>query len=102
MAHTPGPWINGTTVGLHISRRGYYSFSLETRPPGGIWIADVLFTTTNPKDMAEANARLIITAPELLEAAEAIVLAINESGEWADRGGWLANLEAAIRKARGG
>ena len=45
--------------------------------------------------------RLADAAPDLLAAAKAIVEVINEGGEWADRGGWLANLEAAIAKATG-
>ena len=41
-------------------------------------------------------------AESLLAAAQAIVDVIFRNGDWADRGGWLADLETAIASATGG
>jgi hypothetical protein len=41
-------------------------------------------------------------AESLLAAAKAIADVIFRNGDWADRGGWLADLETAIASATGG
>ena len=41
-------------------------------------------------------------AESLLAAAQAIVDVISLDGDWADRGGWRADLETAIASATGG
>jgi hypothetical protein len=65
--HTSGPWqLHSPTEGDPITGDGSYCI---TGPGGGV-IADIV-----PKDWHETpgNARLIASAPELLEALEALV-----------------------------
>jgi hypothetical protein len=65
--HTPGPWqLHSPTEGDPITGDGSYCI---TGPDGGV-IADIV-----PKDWHETpgNARLIASAPEMLEALEAVV-----------------------------
>lgn len=55
--HTPGPWV--IKDGILKSENGYHLYSLEERPGLG--------------HAAEANARLIAAAPELLESLEGLL-----------------------------
>jgi len=69
--HTPGPWqLHSPTEGDPITGDGSYCI---TGPDGGV-IADIV-----PKDWHETpgNARLIASAPELLEALENALADIN-------------------------
>ncbi len=102
-AHTPGPWEVGGKVGLYcddvqitsnkepvaiaVPRRSYDIMSLARRSPAEL----------------SANARLIASAPELLEALEAVLPDLEHyvatHGPGPDKR--LAAARAAIAKARG-
>lgn len=111
--HTPGPWTleapwrvvaNGINIASTWTRRVD-----EERLDGESWLdmrTRVQPTLEAVKAEAEANARLIASAPDLLEALEAIVKRrvdcfIPELGgdELHD---WTARATAAIAKAKGG
>lgn len=71
MAHTPGPWV----AVLENDPRGqpvpYYRGLVATVEHGARYLAVVTQTGRSvPKDEWEANARLIASAPDLLEALE--------------------------------
>ena len=88
--HTPGPWtFNGRTV------RGPHPKDPEGRTR---IVAEAIWDRGTYVDDAEANARLIAAAPELLEALEALVL--DESKEYIPTRLWDA-ARAAIAKAKG-
>lgn len=79
MSHTPGPWF----VFPHGEERMWH---VGPAQHSVVFVREV--------DDAEANARLIAAAPDLLEACEML-------REVAD-GSWSRNLlDAAIKKARG-
>ncbi len=66
--HTPGPW------NYHVDNQSEYTHTITavSRPATSPIIADVV---KHPS--SEANARLIASAPELLEALENIVDALD-------------------------
>ena len=83
-AHTPGPWT---------FKRGVYRIEVRTTPE-----RSYAFSLSD-----EANARLIASAPELLEALEAVLPDLEHyvatHGPGPDKR--LAIARAAIAKARG-
>lgn len=90
--HTPGPW--------KVSRRFdiYQDLGIAV---GGTYIGTTRGNTAMPDSIAavdEANARLIATAPELLEACKAV----SEFGiPDRDAGPLMVQLYEAIAKAEG-
>ena len=88
MSHTPGPWkivrIDGELVGSIYKSK--------------IRICAGILDDMKLQKEAEGNTYLIATAPEMLEALEALVSMVN-SGEY--RQEILNRADAAIRKARG-
>lgn len=93
--HTPGPWEYARTDQFDESLDVFESKTART-----------LFRSINtlPKKEAEANARLIAVAPELLDACEGLFEVI----EARVRGAELSNVKellyagrAAISKAKG-
>lgn len=88
--HTPGPW--------------YFNPRNDPRQPQiasettGHSIAVVYDHTTD--DEKRANARLIAAAPDLLEAAEALLEAIGDDFRVVDMAEVMA-MHAAISKAKG-
>lgn len=89
--HTPGPWrVRGKTFNLQIAIVG---------PSGEL--SDSIAYAWGQNDEAEANARLIAAAPELLEALESAVGAMQVLGH-PPKYGALAKAQAALAKARGG
>lgn len=97
-AHTPGPWSNGVSHIIKVSRseignNGRYSCLIKS----GI-IAEVFGDT---KEECEANARLIAAAPELLEALELIVKNVRAgiTGNNEINSIYLRQAEKAIQKA---
>ena len=97
MSHTPGPW----KAGQRIAGNGW-----------GVWCTENWYgvlDNTAPGIDAEANARLIAAAPDLLAACEA-VLADHEERKFIYPGAPEENpnrvrvmqlLRAAIARARG-
>ena len=91
MKHTPGPWI------YEEERTGkgavsHFIFEGDCEPDTAACIAHVQFING-----AEANAKLIAAAPELLEAAKQVV-ASNKVGI-PEEDYWLEPLIKAIAKA---
>ena len=89
--HTPGPWkaVPQSTTEIAIVA----PWSEEITPgnaPGfadyqGIYVCALQHHRGDgaaPKDHAEANARLIAAAPELLDALQALVFQVSESMGW--------------------
>ena len=87
MIHTPGPW---TTERLNGSDWGHLVHIGDE--------LDVLVQNADP-DEELANARLIAAAPELLEAAKAILEREDQRDDFADP--LLEKLRLAIRKSEG-
>lgn len=86
--HTPGPWgKRGNTVHKGKLRIATASYALKTSSLflNGICIAN--------QEEAEANAKLIAAAPEMIEALMDIVDAQNNPKRT------LASLNAAIKKS---
>lgn len=104
--HTPGPWENdGNPLVIHTKQPG--------ADPEGVcrwWAALQTQHGYATKDELEANARLIVAAPCLLEALEKIrgANAIAALGGYTDKDAVMALFEcnqdaaAAIAKAKGG
>ena len=93
--HTPEPWTLIEDQGPHIMGGGHF---IGDRYVGGHCIARLIDST----EATPANARLMIAAPELLEALEE-ALPVLKGTEYAsqvvkDR---YERARAAIRKARG-
>lgn len=94
--HTPGPWRQSTVNPCSVNKGGGKTAIGITTTHG---TDDQNYTEFFPsKDEAEANARLIAAAPELLGALETLT-------EQAERAGWngmsVHAARAAIAKATG-
>ena len=83
--HTPGPWTASD------ERRGIFEIIHDGDLLAQVWGVRPAGDGDLP---AEANARLIAAAPELLEACQ-------EALVWADNAGLKGRLAAAIAKAEG-
>lgn len=90
--HTNGKWINNGLEIRHAER--------------SIILANVYdhLEANQPRKEAEANAKLIAAAPELLAALKYCLQRIDESDEWwmdsPNRGGFDTEIiESAIKKA---
>lgn len=94
--HTPGPWVARRAL---KPVDGEYDFAISARNGGAPVLAEAFgrAADTNGTNLpAEANARLIAAAPELLTALK----------QWADNpDGWSVDqvnaAQAIIRKATG-
>lgn len=91
--HTPGPWAyhNTPTPFIHVAA-------------GGLPICQIYTSTAHGQSMGEqfANARLIASAPELLEALKACNEAMNYMSEYDIPITLPGQVKAAIAKAEGG
>ena len=100
--HTPGPWKYRPDKyddwGVVKSADGYPVVQACL----GRWTSEFDTHRTNKTDPAEANARLISAAPELLAALENIVIQMNNYGSLNNLSweGW-EKARAAISKAKG-
>ena len=95
--HTPGPWEYEKTAS-HTNGREYF---IVYHQENGV-VADMPY---NHIKNAEANARLIAAAPELLEACKYVVKwhRENDSGEGELYGlDFVTTCIGVIRKAEGG
>lgn len=92
--HTPGPWHYELTV----EETSFQVYALESD-----WIVEVEIDDFRTDEIAEANARLIAAAPELLAALRRVHdMALIRGGE--HNSGWTAVLAAAgvaLDKAEG-
>lgn len=95
--HTPGPW--------HITRtaRGHVRMiRCERTLPGaieGLAVAKIVHAVGF--DEEHANARLIASAPDLLQALKASVKSAEHYGADPYQEPWLIDARAAIAKAEG-
>lgn len=86
---TPGPWrVRGKTFNLQIAIVG---------PSGEL--SDSIAYAWGQNDEAEANARLIAAAPELMAVVERLIGGPHDAEAIADL---LPDARAAARKAKGG
>ena len=93
--HSPGPWSWGRDVDEAINV--YFDDDGDGIPDAEVFASDA------PDDNAEANVRLIIAAPDLLEAAEKALAWWHETPGhcWGKEPAWLPAIRAAITKATG-
>ena len=110
--HTPGPWTarkpwrDGAPVPGANFIEAPRSVVADIQP----WMGESSEADESCYAEADANARLIAGAPELLEALGWIVEFIGEHPEWANEqfpadsaeGDWLVAARAAIEKAERG
>jgi hypothetical protein len=98
MSHTPGPWVVSDDVeGLYVSSRQSYKYvcDIEVSNPAYAGAESVI-----SKAEAQANARLIAAAPDLLEALQNLVVWVEHLP--GGRSAWeYVNALAAIAKAKG-
>lgn len=87
--HTPGPWFID---------KGYLCAEGEDRV---LYLAKIHSWARDAPEEGKANARLISTAPELLEALELWQKLGNEGASCDDWESCLRMRDAAIAKARG-
>ncbi|MET0210352.1 MAG: hypothetical protein ABW220_15005 [Burkholderiaceae bacterium] len=92
--HTPGPWT-------YFPKEKYAEHHVSVPLPGRTF-KQALFPDGCPTANAEADARLIAAAPELLEAAQAAWNCIAELSPTQARVEVVQMLHAAIAKAEGG
>jgi hypothetical protein len=86
--HTPGPWSVDDPHQIWAESAGEY-----------VAITRVEDWDTIPREQAEANARLIAAAPELLEALKAMLTNWEEAPAYGSDA--AAKARAAIAKATG-
>ena len=95
MSYTPGPW--------KISEHNDYIYSADT-PGKDIfrldWICQFFYKTEDDMPNREANARLIVAAPDLLVACETALDALGCDRTRIDRLEAQRIIHAAIKKAR--
>lgn len=94
---TPGPWI----AHKYPTKRGY-GFVIQSEEHRGISIASLSpgISTDRIEPIAEANARLIAAAPDLLAALEELLE--SQRGDWPLRQAEAKQqARAAIAKAKG-
>jgi hypothetical protein len=84
--HTPGPWTAGVTDSIWNDK--------------GVLIAECGNSMTLGDSEVFSNARLIAAAPELLEACEDALLAMDSPRAY-DSAVVASTLKAAVRKAKG-
>ena len=93
--HTPGPWK---------ARKGFFSDAVEIYKPKHLmkpFIPTEIAIIRSEGPEGEANARLIVTAPDLLEALQAFVRYaddVNDDSPELDRA--RAAIAKAVREAK--
>jgi len=107
MAHTPGPWMacgDGTCRCKTVNSEEHPVAHVVSGEWGDEHEGRMLVYGSVDEEFAEANARLIAAAPELLEACKAVYEHVGKGGDldWHLREYGLAEqLAAAITKAKG-
>jgi hypothetical protein len=98
MSHTPGPWAIEKDSKDIVKVRAYAT--VATCTTAGLW--DSKRTQVISPEECMANARLIAAAPELLEALEFALAALEDVfGKNKVDVGAINTARAAIAKARG-
>jgi hypothetical protein len=102
MTHTPGPWNYAGPSDI-----GRDSYSIYGSGPSNAVMVSMAYTAgpSDYGDAAEANARLIASAPELLEACEVASRFFEENDDFTDGEypipGFILDMRIAIKKATG-
>jgi hypothetical protein len=93
--HTPGPWhaVKYATRTEILARRKAQRKMTS--------IALVYGSDEDDSEQADANARLIAAAPELLEALQDVLCTLTMDAEWTKDCYEVRKAEAAIAKATG-
>ena len=96
MKHTKGPWKIDKVTPLSYSEDGTVlgAGCIEIKTPS----IDIWYYKFSQKEEAEANAKLIAAAPELLEALKEII-ELGYSSEYAIQDGIHAKAIKAIKNA---
>lgn len=105
MKHTKGPWIARPDV-LDFKTNAIDIVSKQVTNLGDqISVATVFGSTVYDEDQKIANAQLIAAAPEMLEALENLIAAVDrpEAYQFVDNRCLIAvqNIRKIIKKARG-
>ena len=94
--HTPGPWTVGTGIDHEGKPMGGAKTCIHTAD--GLWIAEAYHGGIGLP--AEANARLMAAAPELLERLERCHRFL-ANGQWSEEAEELCeSVDAAIARAK--
>lgn len=94
MAHTPGPWV----INKFVSRRSSGEVeNFEILADDEFPICDMVGTGS----CTLANAHLVASAPDMLDALEDIASLLND-GDYNARGECIAIARATIKKTKGG
>jgi hypothetical protein len=104
-SHTPGPWKCPIETDRQVSDKGRLNLFVSRDTADEPTIAVVQSTRNEVSyEEAESNARLIASAPELLEAAKQAVTNLSGAMEFKSPTvrAAIAFLNAAIAKAEGG
>lgn len=105
--HTPGPWLHHGEVNLVNDTHSLFCGGVN--PVGSKYIGDICYIQSSDhingvtREEAEANARLIASAPDLLEALENLQTQIQQvsDGDRPYTGFDTELIDEAIAKARG-
>jgi hypothetical protein len=99
MTHTPGPWRLDNNI-AYGWKTNPFSITVRKRGVHSTTVANIPAKQTISRDEAEANARLIAAAPDLLDA----LMTVPQGLLWSDDDlwRWHDKARAAIAKATGG
>ena len=96
--HTAGPWTEHPQQGTN---------TIDIRSREDVWIASVLDSHDNDKggfpsdDECKANAKLVAAAPELLDAAHALLVGVEDAYPHTKHFTLNVKLREALAKATG-
>ena len=98
--HTPGPWAIDKTSNADSIELIVTSTHLQGQDDD---VCSVYGGNDNNEQTREANARLIASAPELLEALETALTEISPAFNFdqAKYPEWVKQIQSAIKKAKG-
>lgn len=96
--HTPGPWHYNSSVDTDSDR---WLACVSTMPDSGQDASPVIFAFDEEYKPSEADASLIVAAPDLLAACEAALAWRKAQGIMAEEPAWCRVVRAAIAKAEG-
>jgi len=106
---TPGPWAHGPLIEDDLGRQAVSIGRADSQRPDGEFYEDAIAEVWGGNHDAEANARLITAAPDMLPALKGVLTLAEFAADiwddrpypkvWADR---IAAARAAIIKATEG
>jgi hypothetical protein len=117
VSHTPGPWfvehtdddyyMNMTVISTVDSGEEHTGDFHTDGVVAIVWHQSHPMVMRDSLDMADSNARLIASAPDLLAACELVIsdtAIVNDNGKYATvqiSSGVLDEVRAALKKAKG-